>query len=285
MIKKKYLILLSTLLLVLLSSLFTTSYAFEYEVTNSDIDSIVEYYFPSHSSKATAKSNLYWALGRIYNDFGMDFVTINVETYGSGQIQIKGFDSSYISSVSYLNNANYMNVTFSSTTKVFKSTINMYNGARSSSYTDENNCFFGSGSQFRTVYLMYSNDILDYSGPWQNVEILQFVPPIQFTYVYNPNLQNVTVEEIPYNNGEMKAITYSGVNNRTYLCIFGDYDQLDHVYMDFYRYNTSLGEWTHYKTIESYTDYEVEDNQIRLYFSGNYYANTICMLGFIPKTR
>lgn len=290
--KKKHFIGLSTLLLVLLLGLYTTSYA----LTETGFKNLIYNYATNQleytDSQAKEYVNtLYTAFDGYYNymtDNYYWFVCLDgtylkfwvepVANYGTSNTKkttiIPGSTTENFSPVSY------DGIYFSYNTSGGRFSTN--SGRSMNHVSVSSNLYFTEQDLYNTSY----NTILNqapYSRPSWFTSSGAY--DINFDYVYNPNLQNVTVEEIPYNNGQMKAITYSGVNNRTYLCVFGDYYLLDHVYMDYYKYNTYLGEWTHYYTVEPYRDFEVEDNQIRLYFSGNYIANTICMLGFIPKSR
>lgn len=269
---KKKLIGLSILLLVLLLGLSTTSYAFEYTVTNSDIDLIAD--TKLNATYATwQKPKIKNALNALYNTYNCDTIFISVRS--NQDFYIFGLKNSQITSVGNSTNVNYFNITFTGN-------IYRYYGSKNNSFSgpttfSDRNIVIGPGSALTGSYLMYSNDLTSsVSGPWQSENILTFSPPNYFTFIQNLNLDY---------SGDIALV--SSLND--YLGVVSLGKNLDRVQTDYQYYDRYAKQWKIYHSEDLNFSSITDDDfyyYIRYAFNHReqyFLPNTLVQVYFVPK--
>lgn len=283
MIKKKLSILLSLSLAVLFISLLdTTSYAYNYRITEEDCDTLInKVVTSSYDWKSTAKSRLKTMVNNVYNN-GWDTCVISLNNQNYFDIAVYGFNASSVTSVKDSKNVNYMGVNTSNTTNIryycSKSGTSM---SSISSSTWQNYSTFGSGAQKRSAYLVVPNDLgadgTLFSGPWQSNDYLVFSPPDYFTFLLSPSIPTITIngDSVPYFN------LNSNTANDFYLGVLG----LAENYYDseLFEYRYYQGKWKLNKITKIQDIGEVEQNLISVTIKGRYLAsNTLYSLQMNP---
>lgn len=273
MAKKKslnifYISLFISLLGYFLIGFSSSAFAYQYNLTSEDCHTLIDYYFGTDpgDNSPISKIHEYFPTQVANAQASYDILFFTFSSYNNDKwYHLYALNSSQITNVENLNNVNFMKITFTGTCYHRFINYNSYTNSNSyntTSYTDTT-ITLGTGAQYRTRYLLYTNDFLGVTGPYQNVDILD-LGASGLILNTNSNSQNLSI--IDTTNYEVNFTTIS--DN-----MFGYFYNLDNSNVDvddlgFWYYNGS--EWVYKELFTRYHDNTYNHLNNNSYLTFNY---------------
>ena len=285
MIKKKISILLLLLLAVLFIGSFSTSYARNVTLTESDIDKVIEYYVSGTTVINSYKEKLHLKLQAVYDNFDSCTIVVDNNVNAYVTITLYGYNRNEVVSISNNKNLNYMSLSMASNSK------HMYTGWQYN-LNGGNNIYqnnltgsitFGTGSHLRTTYLCVSTDLGNnlFTGPWESTDIIWAEK-----FVFSPTSTNFDICSIQGLTTPSQVYVYDRSNG--HILTIGYLEQfsfLDNITVLRYRYSKTNGwfETSSYAT-DNFNGYNVQDDILTYTIDiDNISSDTLVLFSFQPN--